>query len=189
MVSALGVRYDYDHFPDVTTLLPPHPANRDISSKRPTWTGSMVDELKNMPRYLRWLRISWTAFSGIAALLFVALWVRSEHHFDSIGSVLSAQGRLYLSPNVAFFPTDVRGATIESYSHLRGAVTTIVARNVEVTPASGTGPVIPLWAPALIASITAIAPWLPIRRFSLRTLLIATTLLSILLGLVAWSIT
>ena len=117
----------------------------------------------------------------------IALWVRSEHQFDAIGSVMSAQGRLYLFPNVNIFPTGDRNATIENYNHLHGAVTTIVAQGIQVTPAPGTGPIIPFWAPVLVLSLIAVAPWLP-QRFSLRTLLIATTLVAVVLGLIVWSI-
>jgi hypothetical protein len=49
----------------------------------------------------------------------------------------------------------------------------------------------PIWCPALVAGIAAAS--LGVRRsyqisFSLRTLLIATTLIAIVLGLVVWSI-
>jgi hypothetical protein len=42
-----------------------------------------------------------------------------------------------------------------------------------------------LWLPLL--SIVGAIPWLP-SRFSLRTLLIATTLIAFVLGLIVWSI-
>jgi hypothetical protein len=46
----------------------------------------------------------------------------------------------------------------------------------------------PLLLPALIASVFAVAPWLHQIpwRFSLRTLLIATTLIAVLLGIIVW---
>jgi hypothetical protein len=46
---------------------------------------------------------------------------------------------------------------------------------------------VPHWTLALIACLLAAASWLP-GRFSLRTLLIATTLVAISLGLVAWAL-
>ncbi len=47
---------------------------------------------------------------------------------------------------------------------------------------------IPYWFGVLIATGIAAAPWLSLwsKRFSLRTLLIATTLVAIGLGLIAW---
>jgi hypothetical protein len=48
--------------------------------------------------------------------------------------------------------------------------------------------IIPIWFPVMIASIVAVAPWIKYRpRFSLRTLLIATTLIAVVLGVVVWS--
>jgi hypothetical protein len=52
---------------------------------------------------------------------------------------------------------------------------------------SGNTKVVPYWLlTVIVASFTA-APWIRSRwTFSLRTLLIATTLIAVLLGLVAW---
>lgn len=98
---------------------------------------------------------------------------------------MSAQGRLYLSPKVNLFPVDEKGATVETYQHFEGKVTTTQVWNVKLTPLAGTGPMIPYWSLVLITPLLAIAPWLR-WRFSLRTLLIAMTLLAVMLGLVAW---
>lgn len=56
------------------------------------------------------------------------------------------------------------------------------------TPPQGPRVVISHWLPALIFAALAIVPWLrQLRwRFTLRTLLIATTLVAALLGLVTW---
>src|SRR6478752_3846517 len=126
------------------------------------------------PMTYRKLRIAWSVVWGLAAVLLIALWVRSEHRFDAIGSVTSAQGRLYLFPKINLSTTGDQKVTIESDTHLHGAVITIAAWGAQVTPAPGTGPIIPLWAPVLVLSLIAITPWLP-AQFSLRTLLIATT--------------
>jgi hypothetical protein len=45
--------------------------------------------------------------------------------------------------------------------------------------------IIPYWLPCLATATLAIIPWL--RRFSLRTLLIAMTLIAVVLGLVIWA--
>jgi hypothetical protein len=44
---------------------------------------------------------------------------------------------------------------------------------------------VPFWLMAIVTSVLAAAPWVP-SRFSLRTLLIATTLVAVLLGLIVW---
>jgi hypothetical protein len=135
----------------------------------------------------RKLRIAWSVIWGLAAVLLIVLWVRSEHHFDAVDSVMSAQGRLYLFPKVNVFPTGDRDATVENYDHLHGAVTTIVAWNVQVTPAPGTGPIIPFWVPVFVLTLIAITPWLP-QQFSLGSLLIATTLVAVVLGLAVYTV-
>ena len=46
---------------------------------------------------------------------------------------------------------------------------------------------LPHWLPAMIVAAIGTAPWLPwFSRFSLRTLLIATTLVAVVLGLIVW---
>ena len=44
------------------------------------------------------------------------------------------------------------------------------------------------WFPVLLSIMLAVAPWIRLsKRFSLRTLLIATTLVAVVLGLVVWA--
>jgi hypothetical protein len=44
---------------------------------------------------------------------------------------------------------------------------------------------VPYWFPVVLSLVVAVAPWLRwSRRFSLRTLLIATTLVAVVLGLI-----
>jgi hypothetical protein len=49
-----------------------------------------------------------------------------------------------------------------------------------------TGCIIPHWFPTLLFAAFAALPWLPFKRFSLRTLLIATTLIAVVLGIIVW---
>ena len=37
-----------------------------------------------MFRFLKYLRITWTVFCGIACVLLIVLWVRSYHHVDVV---------------------------------------------------------------------------------------------------------
>jgi hypothetical protein len=46
--------------------------------------------------------------------------------------------------------------------------------------------ILPHWFPVLLFATFAAIPWLVPRRFSLRTLLIATTLVAAVLGLAVW---
>ncbi len=135
----------------------------------------------------RKLRIAWSVAWSLAAVLLCVLWVRSRDHFDDIGSAMSAQGNLYLAPKVNLFPIDEKGATVETYQHFDGKLTTTQVRNVKLIPLAGTGPVIPYWSLVLVTPLLAVAPWIR-WRFSLRTLLIATTLIAVVLGIVVWSL-
>ena len=46
---------------------------------------------------------------------------------------------------------------------------------------------VPYWIPAIIFAAAPAALWIPwSKRFSLRTVLIATTLVAVVLGLIAW---
>ena len=45
----------------------------------------------------------------------------------------------------------------------------------------------PQWCPVLASMILAVIPWLR-WRFSLRTLLIATTLVAVVLGIIVWAV-
>jgi hypothetical protein len=47
------------------------------------------------------------------------------------------------------------------------------------------GLILPYWLCSLITATIAGAPWISF-RFSLRTLLIATTLIAVVLGLIVW---
>jgi hypothetical protein len=47
--------------------------------------------------------------------------------------------------------------------------------------------IIPHWFPVLLAIAVVGVPWFRLRRFSLRTLLIATTLVAVVLGLGVWA--
>ena len=65
----------------------------------------------NRPRITRALRITWTAFFGIAAVLLVILWIRSYYAVDSlvywfgnssrVVAVDSRDGRVYVSGSVS----------------------------------------------------------------------------------------
>ena len=59
---------------------------------------------------------------------------------------------------------------------------------ITYSPAPGaTIVVLPYWCIALIAGMFAIRPWRGPLQFSLRTLLIATTLVAVVLGLAVWA--
>ena len=135
----------------------------------------------------RYLRITWTVFCGIACVLLLVLWVRSYFRNDSSyvssryllleieshsGEIICWWHELDYQPNF-YFPDEPSTHSLWGFG---------IHRQAGLTANS-----LPYWFPVLLAAAFAAIPWLPwSRRFSLRTLLIATTLLCVGLGLIVW---
>jgi hypothetical protein len=131
------------------------------------------------------LRIAWSVFWGLACVLLVVLWVRSywrvdyfTYPFSSI-EVESRLGILVISESI----DNGQNWTWQSESisdlrkiGLRGGAEYLFA--FQIKPA-----VVPVWFVLILLAALASLPWLR-WRFSLRTLLIATTLVAVVLGLV-----
>jgi hypothetical protein len=175
----------------------------------------------NRPRIVRWLRFAWTAFWGIAAVLLIALWVRSywwadrlyvpltDRHTIAIGSILGG---------VTFAPWVPTAYRIDSSQWFRsekdgepppGLVNRGLSREKLALIAQHEG----MWAEAkrqprpirfgilnyksyfvilspyivLVggAGVFSVLPWFH-WRFSVRTLLITTTLVAVGLWLIVW---
>ena len=135
----------------------------------------------------RKLRIAWSVGWGVVAVLLCVLWLRSYWRQDRIEGpwfnssqfhVWSVRGELiYRSdtqPGHWEFQTIPReeGNKWSSYWGWKADAFSRVAY-------------IPHHTSVVFFATLASLPWLP-RRFSLRTLLIATTLIAVLLGLVVW---
>ena len=144
----------------------------------------------------RKLRIAWSVICGIAFLLSCVLWARSYWWVDTAatnrfgrafeftsldGTVAASWADIPLGMNPALFtmpeanpfdePQSVHaglGFRFSDYSSFRSLV-------------------IPYWFTTLLSATLCVAPWLPLKRFSLRTLLIATTLIAVALGLIVWA--
>jgi hypothetical protein len=123
----------------------------------------------------RKLRIAWSIAWGILCLFLIALWVRSYTWDDLLG-----------------FPCPAtRGVEINS---LKGRVlatvyetsNTILLRGVDLRCIPDTNYL--LWFLVTLSAAIAAVPWLP-TRFSLRTLLIASTLAAVATAFVAWTTT
>ena len=133
----------------------------------------------------RKLRIAWSLGWGIAAVLLIVLWVRSYWQVNTLNAmhgyeIVVKQGKL-----------DIR----ERLKHpILPTVTEIVSNPWLLTRPTPPPPTIvvaasiPLLILVLMVSQFAAAPWIPWqKRFTLRTLLIATTLVAVVLGLIVWS--
>jgi hypothetical protein len=141
-----------------------------------------------MPRFLRYLRIAFSATFLIACVLLIVLWVRSywwvSHAYGPITSNQMVEchsffGQVWIGPPTYRFgdgPWDFS----EEPSHAWKQPIMFLQRS--------TGLVIPYWLLTVIVSATAASPWIRwSNRFSLRTLLIATTLVAVVLGIVVYA--
>jgi hypothetical protein len=149
---------------------------------------------------LRYLRITWTVACGIACVLLIVLWARSYLVTDVIYwrvsqprtiSLESSTGRVFFTVNDGgnyYSPDDWHvGYASDNYP-------------IEVAPGNlGFGFLrdrvylrslqIPIWFLAGLSGVLAATPWIRwFHRFSLRTLLIATTLVAMMLGLLVWAV-
>jgi hypothetical protein len=151
-----------------------------------------------MRKYLRYLRIFWTVFCGIACVLLIALWVRSYWYCDTIDrmspstiqtTIGSNCGRVYLI-QMDMRPLRSRNTTPHDWTY-KGRPAMPPDRKHWVRWVHKTGvfeTAVSHWFVITPAAVLAVAPWiLWSKRFSLRTLLIATTLVAVVLGMAVYA--
>jgi hypothetical protein len=160
----------------------------------------------------RKLRIAWSVACGVICLLLILLWVRSYFRLDRIEWRFSRgimsnsfRGQLGISwiKYRSALPAEFQGITFRSSPIVPGPNGTKVNYN------DGSGRplpsllgfksswisapvrrrvstfVTPYWFPTLLSGIVAsISLWRSSLRFSLRTMLIATTLVAVMLGII-----
>ena len=137
----------------------------------------------------RKLRIAWSVLCGMACVLLIVLWVRSYWFTDGTknGGVVSTKGRIYLHQEFAYIqlPSEFVPANWAHRSWL-GVYTLVGPPETQIVP-HGAGLSIPYWWLVSPMIVLSVVPWLhwP-NRFSLRTLLIATTLVAVVLGVIVW---
>jgi hypothetical protein len=139
----------------------------------------------------RKLRIAWSVAWGIAAVLLVVLWVRSYSGVD--GFLVPRTNSCGL--RLASFHGRIGGEPDDTATEWRWLSETVNLDGFDwvkwdrATPRwilKNDGTIsVPHWFPISIAGILSAAQWLP-RRFTVRTLLIATTLVAVGLGLIVW---
>ena len=135
----------------------------------------------------RKLRIAWSVGCGLLAVLLIVLWMRSHDYLELGWGV-------FASTDIAFVSKD--GAiTLAAAPRSRISLSQERSRlwGWEVHPSHRTFKFdgnawhtsFPHWLPVLFASGLAGVSWIP-RRYSLRTLLIATTVVAAALGLAGY---
>jgi hypothetical protein len=144
----------------------------------------------------RKLRIAWSVSWAICCALLIVFWERSYSWCDNlaitrVGPVAtSSYGRVRI-PGAIGANSSARQLQMSRRGMLGGLVTVVsfdIRRLLQeefslVTRSRGMNA--PYSALLLLAVLTGAAPWF--HRFSLRTLLIATTLVAVVLGLIVWS--
>jgi hypothetical protein len=141
---------------------------------------------------LKYLRIAVTALSLMACVLLIALWVRSYQqtgvwHWGRHGAIV-AYGKIIIDES--WRPAPPSRASSQSRDSRDSRDSRVEPRDCFTTRVNyepvGTGVYLPFWLFTALALSVSIVPWLP-RRFSLRTLFIATTLVAAILGVIAAS--
>jgi hypothetical protein len=139
----------------------------------------------------RKLRIAWSVVWSVLAALLIVLWVRSYWWQDSVsyrtsnfdGTVAVREGRAgYL-----WIKTDFPIRTSLGLSNRTSPVgEALKGKGPRFLWEKNSGVIwVPIWLFALVTVLTSAIPWFR-WRFTLRTLLIATTLVAIVLGMIVW---
>jgi hypothetical protein len=151
-----------------------------------------------MRRFLRYLRIAFSATCLVACVLLIVLWVRSYWWWDTISwGITSKQGLQASSQSggTVFQYIDMRGFTLDLY---KWRLHSQQSPDANPMPISGmdeafagflflNGMVaIPYWFLVPVSAVCAAVPWIR-WRFTLRTLLIATTLVALVLGVIVYA--
>jgi hypothetical protein len=148
---------------------------------------------------LKYLRIVVTALSLTACVLLVALWVRSYWVCDIVYRMNPSMVETIIgatSGKVYFVRIDV-GATgvpykVHGWEYLRAKTADVDVSKLRLSKLQSKSTVrsvnvhLPYWLVTLSCAVLAAFPWIQYaKRFSLRTLLIATTLVAMGLGIIA----
>jgi hypothetical protein len=148
----------------------------------------------------RRLKIAWTVFFAVLTVALCVLWVRSYWRYDGMACYENEYEVTTLGSNrgaVSFIKTTLsprRNPNVTAPRNNTGkrgwyrfSVASTPSPMLRLALSDGITKIyIPhLFAILLVAAIAS-APWLPF-RFSLRTLLIVTTLISVALGIAAYS--
>jgi hypothetical protein len=153
-----------------------------------------------MPRYLLYLRIAASVVCLIPCLLLIGLWVRSNRFCETTTRIDSNHqatvlgwdgGSLYLIKAPSKDILRPNGTLLDTHSHgwrLEGGfpVTKEPARFRWSFSNGITMIYFPFWLLVPIAAVLVALPWIR-WHFSLRTLLIAMTLMAVVLMLVVWA--
>jgi hypothetical protein len=147
----------------------------------------------------RKLRIAWSVGWGLAVVLLIVLWVRTNYAIENFGGPLPGSAGFGISSRHGGVGVLLSDRTW-GWSYSQHPTQSISESEVDaelqyntmlgfIRYKSGPGEFrirVPYWSAILVAAVFTGLTWVP-WRFSLRTLLIATTLVAVVLGLVVWA--
>ena len=141
----------------------------------------------------RKLRIAWSTVCTFACVLLIALWVRSHRWVDEVRELnslhwqqlTSCQGWIHLRRGGSLFDPYDRWSVYSNRISDVGPVSLPRSFKWKIMPAPQVS--LPHWLLALLCATSAAFPWIR-WRFSLRTLLIAMTLVAVGLGLAVYAL-
>jgi hypothetical protein len=141
----------------------------------------------------RKLLIAWSVFWGLACVLLIVLWVWSYRTIYKVQFVMTGSRALvFITTPGPVHLGYTRSPNPIASSIQTSRLTEIERKAVQRSPwhISLRGNYkevrVPHWLAIVACGATAMIPWLR-RRFSLRTLLIAMTLVAAMLGFVVWA--
>lgn len=146
-------------------------------------------------KFLKYLRLTWTGFFAVVTVLLCVLWLRSYWWVEQASLPIGQSRCLYFGSVPGAFMFGVTSEPWpETYSSEPADAWLADALDDEDTPWSsarkfrlmGGAVMLPYWFGSSSAPLIALAPWTRL-RFSLRTLLIATTLVAVLLGIFVYA--
>ena len=149
-----------------------------------------------MSRFLRYLRIAFSATCLIACVLLIVMWVRSYRWREdcyyrgpnqSLAAFISDDGNFFFTFGEVYPPRPLP-TWIYSKSDstsVRQKYTVFDLKKIGRSKGEKLRLRVPAWIMVFAMPIFAALPWLR-WRFSLRSLLIATTLIAVVLGLIVW---
>jgi hypothetical protein len=159
-------------------------------------TAANAENIRVSHMKFRKLQIAWSVGCGIAGVLIILLWVRSYWWLDMVDvsnwyEIDSFYGQILIFN----YDSSISMGAPWSYFSFENlpeggrATDTTLGFKTAVTPA-GKSILFPDWFPILLLAFLGFAPWSRHwnSRFSLRTLLIATTLVAMVLGLAVWAL-
>jgi hypothetical protein len=143
----------------------------------------------------QYLQIAMSVTCGVLCLLLIVLWARSYSTMDDVRlpvtsswvvRVTSIESKVIFTYYRTLGPSNIQWTTTDFSNAYDRSVTRFKAWKWVPIAGHLYGFVIPQWFPLLALTSLAIVPWVR-WRFSLRTLLIVTAVIAIILGIIAIS--